>query len=212
MEHQYFNGIKFYEDKKAGYWISTTNPRKRMHIVVWEFHNGKIPDKYHVHHVDENKSNNDILNLRLISEKDHLSMHMTDERREFSREWVSRIRPLTKEWHASEEGRKWHREHGIKGWKNRKPMLVVCRKCGESFSTKTYHNTFCSNACKSSWRRAQKTDDIDATCRFCGKIFRKNKYADTTSCSGTCAAKLRWRQRNKENRQTECLLSCNKKQ
>ena len=120
MEHQFFKGIKFYKDKKTGYWIGTTQPRKRMHVVVWEYYNGCVQKGFHIHHKDKNKSNNKIENLILIDAQSHASLHMTKENRERIRQLADKYRHLTKAWHASEEGHKWHRQHGILGWENKK--------------------------------------------------------------------------------------------
>ena len=200
MDKQYFNEWSFYLDKATGYWISVSCPKKRMHIVVWEFNYGPIPEGYHVHHKDENKGNNDISNLQLMIRSEHLRVHCTEEKIEKYRKIVDQIRPLTKAWHASEEGRKWHREHGKEGWANRKPFPMICTNCGKEYFTKTFHQIFCSPNCKSSWRRKQGVDDIDAVCDYCKKIYRKNKYDKKINCSMSCAAKARRDKRNQEDR------------
>jgi len=52
------------------------NGRQQMeHRVVWENHNGAIPDGYQVHHIDGNKLNNDISNLELVNPKEHKDKH-----------------------------------------------------------------------------------------------------------------------------------------
>jgi hypothetical protein len=42
---------------------------------VWEHHNGPIPAGFEVHHKDENKANNDISNLDLMTAVDHAARH-----------------------------------------------------------------------------------------------------------------------------------------
>ena len=54
----YFNGLKFTRDDKTGYYLNSTI-RKRLHRCVWEYYNGEIPKGYHIHHKDNDKSNND---------------------------------------------------------------------------------------------------------------------------------------------------------
>ena len=47
-----------------------------FHRYVYQFFYGEIPEGMHVHHFDEEKKNNDILNLGLISKSDHMRLHL----------------------------------------------------------------------------------------------------------------------------------------
>jgi uncharacterized CHY-type Zn-finger protein len=196
MEHQFFNEWKFYLDKTAGYWISCSCPKKRMHVVVWEYFNGPVPKKFHIHHKDGDKSNNDISNLEMIYSSEHSHIHMTPEKKEKLRKLADIMRPMTKAWHASKEGHEWHKKHGIKTWNERNPIDVICDKCGKKFSTLIYHSRFCSNKCRSAHRLSQGVDDITIQCEYCKKEFKKNKYAKPTTCSRTCGCKLSWSKGN----------------
>lgn len=198
IEHQEYFGRKFYQDKKTGYWISTDYPRIRAHRWVWEQIHGKIPKGYHIHHKNENKSDNRIENLELIERSRHIKHHFTNEKREKARLWANQIRPLTKKWHASEEGKLWHRLHGIKCWDKREYKTIVCKQCGNQTTTKTYHQEFCSNKCKSKWRRYEGRDNIEKFCEVCQKPFIVNKYDKSLCCSRSCAAKLRWISKRKK--------------
>ena len=62
MKEIWFNGIKFTKDDKTGYYLNSSI-RKRLHRYVWELHYGEIPEGYHIHHIDFDKSNNDISNF-----------------------------------------------------------------------------------------------------------------------------------------------------
>lgn len=42
---------------------------------IWTKHNGEIPNKYEIHHIDGNKLNDDIGNLICVSSKDHGKLH-----------------------------------------------------------------------------------------------------------------------------------------
>ena len=76
---QYFDRKRFTRDERTGYYLcSTQSPdgtRKRMHVYVWEYYNGPVQDNYHVHHIDGDKSNNNIENLELLRGREHLSLH-----------------------------------------------------------------------------------------------------------------------------------------
>lgn len=190
-EHQIHYDKKFYKDKQTGYWISTLRPKIRAHVWVWNQNHGEVPKGYHVHHRDEDKSNNSIENLTILTHIDHAKAHMTEDRVAFCRQNLNKIRPMTKAWHASEEGREWHTQHGIDGWNNRKPIEITCKVCSERFTTKAYHKDFCSNKCKSKWRRDSGLDDIDIVCKNCQNSFKSNKYSKVIFCSKTCAQRYR---------------------
>ena len=56
------------------------NRSKLLHRLIFEdFYGFKIPDGYVVHHKDGNKFNNCILNLQLLSKKEHVSLHHKDK-------------------------------------------------------------------------------------------------------------------------------------
>lgn len=203
MEHQLHFGRKFYLDKKTGYWISTDYPRIRAHVWVWSCERFQVPKGMHVHHLDENKSNNSIENLALIAADDHARLHMTEEKREWSRHWVAVIRPMTKEWHSSEEGRKWHRQHAIRyNFGNGPEFDYHCQQCNKPYKSKLKakgRTRFCSNACKSSCRRDSGVDDIEMKCENCDITFKRNKYAKSRFCSKSCGCS---RIKNKVNKET----------
>jgi len=67
---QIFDGKKF-TLRPRGYFALTTDDRMLMHRYVWEFHNGKIPEGFDVHHTDFNKWNNEIGNLECLPKSEH---------------------------------------------------------------------------------------------------------------------------------------------
>lgn len=44
----------------------------RVHRIVWELHNGPVPEGLEIDHIDGNKQNNDISNLRAVSHSENL--------------------------------------------------------------------------------------------------------------------------------------------
>lgn len=71
-----FQPVKEYDGKKftlrnTGYYGLTTNKRTLMHRYVWEKINGEIPKGWDIHHIDNDKSNNDISNLECLPKAEH---------------------------------------------------------------------------------------------------------------------------------------------
>jgi hypothetical protein len=193
-------GKKFYQDKKKGYWISTTtNPRIRAHQWVWINNHGKPPKGTHIHHRDENKSNNCIENLELIHGKKHIKHHMNKRmldpnNKKKAQQHCENIRGLTKQWHQSEEGKAWHKFHAIRTkFGNGEYYKYKCQECENEYESKLIaegRTKFCSNACKSKWRRKEKLDDVDKICPICKNIYRSNKYSKVKTCSRICGRQL----------------------
>lgn len=189
---QFFDGKKFTRDEKTGYYLCSTQNddgiRKRMHVYVWEYYNGKIPQGCHVHHIDEDRSNNDISNLRLLPEFEHLSLHGKEKAEQDYERIIENLninaRPKAGEWHRSAEGREWHKRHYEK-MKNKfyVKKKFICEQCGEEFESTKAGSRFCSNKCRAAWRRKSGVDDVKKICVDCGGIYIANKYAETKYCS-----------------------------
>lgn len=190
-KYQFFNGLKFTRDEKTGYYLNSTN-NIRMHRYVWEYYNGKIPEGYHIHHIDGQKDNNKIDNLIMIRAEEHAKLHgesLTEEEKEWRRKNLKKnAMPKAKEWHSSEEGRKWHKEHYQK-YKQQfsNPKNYVCEQCGKTFVSTQTKTKFCSNKCKSAYRRKSGIDNIVKVCQYCGKEFYANKYSKQIYCSKRCS-------------------------
>lgn len=156
-KYQYFNGLKFTRDEKSGYYLNSTIG-KRMHRYVWEFYHGKIPKGYHIHHIDGDKSNNRIENLRMIQGRKHQSRHTTEyhkEHPEAAGRNMEKARSEAKRWHSSREGKEWHKKQ-----MKAHPIIekqFVCQCCGmEYMSRPNGKNRFCSNKCRQKYHRMKK--------------------------------------------------------
>ena len=131
--------------------------------------------------------------MECLTVHQHRMLHanmLSDKRKEQLRENMEEnALPRAVEWHKSSEGRAWHRKHYLQT-KNKlhKVRRFVCEQCGKKFTSEQVNARFCSNACKSKWRRDNHLDDEERTCLYCHEKFKCNKYSKRKFCSRKCAA------------------------
>lgn len=157
-----------------------------LHRYKYTIEKGSIPDGWHVHHKDGNCFNNDIENLEAIDPKAHAKLHPVSE--ETLKKWQEAGIAAAPVWHASKEGEEWHRQHyeNIKA-KIHERVDRVCSSCNKPIKTsRKNHNAFCSNNCKSAWRRKHKPDRKVVSCPTCRSEFETLKYLPNTYCSKQC--------------------------
>lgn len=139
-----FNGIKYYK-KPTGYYSCIQTKRsidkeRYLHRAIWKFYNGDIPKGYHVHHKDENKDNNDISNLELLSASEHSKLHNGNGKKidwwhsEKGKRANKKGIRMAKFWHHSEDGYLWHSEHQ-KITCQKHIIKEICNECGKEFNT-----------------------------------------------------------------------------
>lgn len=198
-----FDGVRFYRDNK-GYWLSSQINGKpiRLHVYVWEKYNGKVPKGYHVHHIDHDTNNNYIDNLVLMERFEHLRYHANlQDKDRIIHNINTKARPKAIEWHKSEKSRDWHKKHYLemkdKFHKKIKIECLVCKKEVE-VGFGGAGNKFCSNNCKSQYRRNSGVDNITKKCEICGEGFETNKYSQGRFCGDKCRGV--YRNENKKNR------------
>ena len=100
-------------------WKST--PRA-LHREIYSDLVGKIPDGYHIHHIDGNTENNDPSNLQALPPGEHARITLLEERTLAKRLESKR----------SSAGR----EKNSVAQKNRKTTEHTCLLCGEKFESK----------------------------------------------------------------------------
>lgn len=162
---------------------------RRLHVVVWSDQNGRKPPKgYHVHHKDEDRSNNQPGNLDLLKQGEHMSHHGKGH----GRAPVDLALDEAAKWHASDAGREWHRQHhAAMAHKLYRQAEFTCEQCGTVFVTQvTGANRFCSNGCKTKHRFLSGVDDVERACVICGGAFTVNRYRKTRTCGPKCQGTL----------------------
>ena len=182
---QEFDGKRYY---RSGTYFRNKE-KGLLHRRVWEKNYGPIPPDYHVHHRDHDRSNNNPSNLECLDSFTHQSFRHGD--RSFGRRFTAADYALAARWHASEEGRVWHKEHYEQDCARLMHAKVGrhCAHCGIEFQALARpQDRFCSNACKSAYRRASGVDDVDRVCRVCSGTFKVNKYSKQGTCSGSCGS------------------------
>lgn len=191
------DGISFCRDDETGYYLNSTLGI-RAHRYIYEREYGPIPPGYHVHHKDEDKSNNDPLNFELLLAEEHGAHH--GNIRAADPDWLEWSRnnlrenacPRAAEWHGSAEGTEWHRRHANDSILAKSPQTFQCEHCSAPFDAiDNGRIKFCSNACKAASRRASAVDNVSVNCQSCGNPFERNKYKKSRTCSRACANRLR---------------------
>lgn len=140
-----------------------------LHRVVWERANGPVPDGMQLHHRNGDRADNRLENLEVLTTKAHGAEH-----RDYPEGFLQRRKNVRL---AAKEGR-------------------ACRHCGTAIEPRVCGNAeFCTNACKSAWRRASGVDDVERKCGGCGSLFKVNRYSSKRVCSRTCSWVVRRRAR-----------------
>lgn len=168
---QEFEGVKYWQCNDRYF---QSNAGVFLHRTVWEFSNDAgIPEGYVVHHIDEDRTNNILENLEIMTRSEHTRLH-----------------------HGSDQGREWHKEH----YKNvskayfSREATFTCARCGKEFVSRIRRgNRFCSQACRANFRYHSGTDNETRTCAVCNKNFATNHYSKAKCCSRECGIIMRSR-------------------
>jgi hypothetical protein len=194
---QVFQGQKYYR-LSNGYYMGNN---RHMHVDVWEFYNGKRPENQHIHHIDHDRSNNDIQNLECLSKKKHKEKHLDEQRARAKtpegKARTEKMRLAGIEWLATEEGRKFRKEQMTKMRASQRLIDKACEYCGKSFQTKENFAKFCSRYCYHTKRRKDGIDDVEKTCLICGLSYKSRKYIKSHTCSDRCRGIYRAQERPK---------------
>ncbi len=170
--------------------------RSYLHRDLWVAVHGGIPDGFEVDHKDGDTLNNIADNLQLLTSSEHGKKH-GGESSERGRKRFATMDPSKRadmlakaaEWHRSEQGKEWHRQHGRTVAESVPMVPSRCEQCERDFTVKQNRASvtrFCSNNCKSANRRKCGSDNAERKCSQCGSLFVVNRYARKKYCSRPC--------------------------
>lgn len=149
--------------KGSGYYMRTV----RLHQAIWERANGSVPAGFHLHHKNEDKTDNRLENLELLSHADHNRMH------------IHRM-------HAHQEKAVVNSQAVLRrNEAERLKRALVCVVCGGTFHSKSKRPTrFCSSACVESARSGAFSSDA-RLCEYCGGSYTATRRVQRY-CSKRC--------------------------
>ena len=75
---------------------------------------GKIPKGYIIHHIDGNRKNNDISNLKMMTKLEHDRLHNCGKKRIFTEEWKNNMSKTHLGKEPNNKGKKTNEETKIK--------------------------------------------------------------------------------------------------
>ncbi|MDP8268190.1 MAG: DNA polymerase [Candidatus Tenebribacter davisii] len=155
--------MPFYKKEKNGYWHINLNNRKSIGehtligIDVFKKEVGKDSGNV-MHHKDENRLNNDLRNLEIMSISDHVSLHHKGKRRRpLSKEHKEKISKAIKGVSCPQRGNKQTDEQ--------KRALSI-RMSGRTLPKSQVKKL--SDSKKEYW----KNKKVDQECKVCGKMFK----------------------------------------
>lgn len=200
--YQKFNGVVFHKDRQGHYVTSSTG----IHRFVWQYYVGNIPEGYHIHHSDFDKSNNKIENLQLLTKKEHSKIHRANLP---YYENVCEVCGKTYLAPVFSKSNRFCSAHCRNQAREKRGNTErTCAYCGKKFfSFRSSTGKCCSYSCASKLMHKEKPREkhyLDKNCAICGKTFTVTlTHKNQECCSLSCSRKLMWRRRKDNPKKVE---------
>ena len=146
---QVFDGRKYYLHKNQRYFkCSIAKKNTYLHRMVWTYHNGNIPNGLVIDHIDRNKSNNQIENLRLVDWKTNRD-NIDDKYKEIYRQNMIRFNSQDSgKWWQTTSSRARRSKALSDSWRDRPKVEKTCVLCSRVFYAKHNSAKYCSKECR----------------------------------------------------------------
>lgn len=146
-EHQKFDGIIYRKQKGncRGHYVYGNS----LHRVVYQYYHGAIPADYDIHHVNENKDDNNADNLICLSRSKHRRLHGGKTLKDKPLRHMNKICKACGSPFMGKSNREYCSvDCRYAHWRSKQYEDAVCSVCGKTYKRFKYNRgDVCSTAC-----------------------------------------------------------------